>query len=264
MIIDVLSTFGPKAAAFSEGLVKSIEKYASGNHTFRYFGVQVGHNSTNPKYKILANIPDVYVAKNHGVALNNIQQDLDYKSDYIMICDPDIAFCKQNFDDYLIKLMDSNYIERGDPIANYGVIGGNTNGVFDKHNNFPSIAFQFYDTRVFQKIHPDFSYMKSNENDGSVYYEIVDEFNSSIYSKAIGEKFQTDVGWSLPKQMDIACGCGITRWSWLCFDRITDIKSHGWIWSEGWIDENDELILKHLGKSCHYNEASIKQWIESI
>lgn len=250
MNIDVLTGFGPNAAFFANALVGSIQKYKSGNHTFNFLASQTANNAVHPSYNTLVKIEDVYVAENHAKALNLLTPYTT--GDYVMIADPDIKFCYKDFDQILINLIENE---------NCALIGGNCGRQYEKCNNFPSMAFQFWKGDIFRKLRPDFDYFKDNHDSGSVYYTPIDEYHANIYGIPINESVQTDVGWYLPKQVKILEEFGIVKKGAHVLDRVA--LKYPWSHSEGWIYDG-EVFLKHIGFSRVYPEQLIQGWVNDI
>jgi len=173
-------------------LVDSIRSTSSGDYDIKFiFGVN--RKCVDIKELIRVNddfkIEVVYAIEEntipssggHGRTLNVILQSMN--SEYGMFVDCDCAFLKKNWDSILIDLLDDKVV----------IVGSEYDGL--KYMKFPNIVGCIFKTSILKDL--GVSLLPLNPSDPPKGLITIDEKNSSIYSRQIGERIMLDVGWQM-------------------------------------------------------------------
>lgn len=110
----------------------------------------------------------------HGRTLDVILQNMDSK--YGMFVDCDCAFLEKGWDNILLDLL----------IGKTVIVGSEYDG--QKYMNFPNIVGCLFKTQILKDLKVSLV---------SADFIVIDENNSQIYSRIVGDRIMLDVGWEL-------------------------------------------------------------------
>ena len=259
--IQIAIACGPNSGDFLELLVYTADKLSSGKYDIEYL-IGCNHSDTpvdkiesiDSKNKIhifKAEGKDMYsgngasIAGAHADCLDMLLPKMTSK--YGIICDVDVAFLAQDWDEKLVSSLSSSHIIIGSEYR-ASVIGGEHH----KYQGFPAAFLIAFLVEPIQKLNISFSPKYQSVR--------VTEDNVHIYGGQIGRLCHLDTGCELPEKIIPAGYRGLT------LRTVTySMKGSSFTSNKNLGDEflhHGEPIATHKGRS--QSRAMISEWKDAV
>lgn len=236
MKIDVFTFLTKNSADYAEFLKYTCDKFKSNKHEINWKCIEsVGCKKIPEGYKLVGKTGDVdHNSMNHALALNEAQKYIE--NDYIIFIDSDMAILHKNWDDIIIKELNT-----------YDCFGGSYYHIL-KYENFPTVYLFAFRRHILNKVKLDFSPKIKEGSESPCKYLLENEHEIKLFGKRKHSVIKCDTGWKLPL---IIKGAGFTSNSMPMI--LMNSKKN----QLPFIDKkNKKICMKHPSHMCewHYNE----------